>query len=182
MAVYKGRYILKGLGEISPAMEKDLDLAYEICEGYHNDFQCEECGKCCYQKLITILPEEVDRISTAANIPLGEFMSSYVGIAGDGRIMLLRTNPCVFLGKDEKCKIWGDRPEVCKQFPYLVSMFMSRVYLAIVNDDVDILELIDYMDDSWPCTKKIKETVSANVDSAREFRRSQMSCESTKDT
>ncbi len=181
MAVYKGRYILKGLGEISPAMEKDLDLAYEICEGYHNDFQCEECGKCCYQKLITILPEEVDRISTAAKIPLGEFMSSYVGVAGDGMIMLLRTDPCAFLGKDKKCRIWEDRPEICKQFPYLVSMFMGRVYLSIVNDDADILELIDYMDNSWPCTKNIKETISAKVATAREFRRSQAPCESAKD-
>lgn len=181
MAIYRGRYILQGLGEISPAMEKDLDLAYEICNEYHNNFQCEECGKCCYQKLITILPEEVDRISTAAKIPLGEFMSSYVGIAGDGRIMLLRTDPCAFLGKDKRCGIWEDRPEVCKQFPYLVSMFMSRIYLAIMNDDVDILELIDYMDDSWPCTKKIKETISAKVDTAREFRRSQTSRESTND-
>lgn len=181
MAVYRGRYILQGLGEISPAMEKDLDLAYEICEEYHNDFQCEECGKCCYQKLITILPEEVDRISAAAKIPLGEFMSSYVGIAEDNRIMLLRTNPCAFLGKDKKCKIWMDRPEICKQFPYLVSTFMSRVYLAIMNDDVDVLELINYMDDSWPCTKKIKGTISAKVISAREFRKSQMSYESTKE-
>lgn len=178
MAVYRGRYILQGLGEISPAMEKDLDLAYGICEEYQNSFQCEECGKCCYQKLITILPEEVDRISTAAKVPLGEFMSSYVEIAGDGRIMLLHTNPCAFLDKDKKCKIWMDRPEVCKQFPYRVSKFMSCVYLAIMNDDADVLELIDYMDDCWSCTKKIKGTISAKVVNAREFRRSQMSWES----
>lgn len=179
MAVYRGRYILQGLGEISPTMEKDLDLAYDICEEYHNDFQCEECGMCCYQKLITILPEEVDRISTAAKVPLGEFMSSYVGIAEDNRIMLLRTNPCAFLGKDKKCSIWEDRPEICKQFPYLVSTFMSRVYLAIMNEDADVLELIDYMDDSWPCTKKIKGTIPAKVAVARELKRSQVVCKST---
>ncbi|HKM09933.1 MAG TPA: YkgJ family cysteine cluster protein [Candidatus Methanomethylophilaceae archaeon] len=173
MAVYRGRYILQGLGEISPEMEKDLDLAYDICEYMHNEFPCEECGKCCYQDLITILPEEVDRVSSAAKIPLGKFMSSYAGIASDGRIMLLQTNPCAFLGKDNGCTIWKDRPQICDDFPYMVSMFMSRVYLAIVNEEADILELIDYMDDSWPCTVRIKGSVSKKVDEAREIRRSQ---------
>lgn len=175
MAIYRGRYVLQGLGEISPEMEKDLDLAYDVCEGMHNEFPCEECGKCCHQDLITILPEEVDRVSSAAKIPLGEFMSSYAGIAGDGRIMLLQTDPCAFLGKNNRCTIWKDRPQVCEDFPYLVSMFMSRVYLAIVNEEADILELIGYMDDSWPCTRKIKDSISKRVEEAREMRRSQMS-------
>lgn len=170
MAVYRGRYILQGLPEISDEMEKDLDLAYDICQNYHSSFPCEECGRCCHQKLITILPEEVDRISSAAGVPLGEFMSKYVGLSKDGRIMLLRTDPCAFLGKDKKCRIWKDRPEVCREFPYLVSTFMSRVYLAIVNEDTDILELIDYMDGRWPCTNNIRETIVGKVAEARELR------------
>lgn len=170
MAVYRGHYILQGLPEISEEMEKDLDRAYAICEDYHRSFPCQECGKCCHQKLITILPEEVDRISSAAHIPLGEFVSKYVGVAGDGRIMMLRTDPCAFLGKNKRCTIWNDRPEVCREFPYLVSTFMSRVYLAIVNEGADILELIDYMDDSWPCTGNIKDTIVGKVDEARTLR------------
>ncbi|MGI6472485.1 MAG: YkgJ family cysteine cluster protein [Candidatus Methanomethylophilaceae archaeon] len=173
MAVYRERYILQGLGEISPEMEKDLDIAYGLCEELHNEFPCEECGRCCHQELITLLPEEVDRVSSASGVPLGEFMSSYVGVAGDGRIMLLKTNPCAFL-KKEKCSIWDSRPQICKDFPYLVSTFMSKVYLAIVNEEADILEMIDYMDDSWPCTLKIKGCISERVDEAREKRKSQI--------
>lgn len=170
MAVYRGRYILQGLPEISDEMEKDLDLAYDICRHYHSSLPCQECGRCCHQKLITILPEEVDRISSAAGVPLGEFMSKYVGFSKDGRIMLLRTDPCAFLGKDKKCRIWEDRPEVCREFPYLVSTFMSRVYLAIANEDADILELIDYMDREWPCTNNIRETIVGKVEEARGIR------------
>ncbi len=173
MAVYRGQYILQGLGEIPPDMEKDLDIAYELCEELHREFPCEECGKCCYQELITLLPEEVDRISSASGVPLGEFMSSYIGIAGDNRIMLMKTNPCAFL-KKEKCSIWDSRPQVCKDFPYLVSTFISKVYLAIVNEDADILEMIEYMDESWPCTMKIKNNISERVDKAREKRKSHM--------
>jgi hypothetical protein len=41
MAVYRGKYILKGLKEITPEMEKDLDLAYDICMSYKDGFPCE---------------------------------------------------------------------------------------------------------------------------------------------
>ena len=78
-----------------------------------------------------------------------------------------KTNPCAFLGPDNRCTIWKGRPEICNEFPYLVSMFMSRVYLAIVNPEVDILDLIRYMDDSWPCTGIIKGRIPGLVDEAR---------------
>jgi hypothetical protein len=47
---------------------------------------------------------------------------------------------------------------------------MSRVYLAIVNEGADVLELIDYMDGEWPCTKNIRETIVEKVAEAREIR------------
>ena len=47
---------------------------------------------------------------------------------------------------------------------------MSRVYLAITNPDADILELISYMDDTWPCTKEIKSRIVGLVEQARKAR------------
>lgn len=46
-------------------------------------------------------------------------------------------------------------------------MFMSRVYLALVNPDIDIMELIEYMDDTWPCTKVIKSSIKQKIEHAR---------------
>jgi Fe-S-cluster containining protein len=167
MAVYRGKYILQGLKEISPEMEKDLDLAYEICISYKDDFPCEMCGRCCHQPSILILPDEVDPIATAAGIPLHDFVSRYLVRTSDGRLLFSKTDPCAFLNKDNRCKIWKDRPEVCRDFPYAVSMFMSRVYIALTDDDADIIELIEYMDGSWPCTKVIKAGISEKVKEAR---------------
>ena len=69
MAVYRGKYILEGLGSITPEMEHNLDLAYGICMSYKEDFPCEMCGRCCHQPHIVVRPEEIDRISSSANIP-----------------------------------------------------------------------------------------------------------------
>ncbi|AGI47973.1 Uncharacterized protein family (UPF0153) [Thermoplasmatales archaeon BRNA1] len=172
MALYRGKYDLQGLAEISPEMEKDLDLAYEICMSYRGEFPCEMCGKCCHQPNIIIRPDEVERVCAAAGTDLYTFMTQYVYQTGDGRILFNKRagEPCRFLGKDNRCTIWKDRPQICDDFPYLVSMFMSRVYLALTNEKADILRLIDYMDDSWPCTKDIKRTIAAKVEEGRRKR------------
>ena len=168
MAVYKGKYVLQGLKEITPEMEKDLDLAYSICMSYKDGFPCEMCGRCCCQPNIAVRPEEVDRIAHAAGIPLHEFITGYLVRTSDGRMLFKRTGPCAFLDGDNRCRIWKDRPEICRDFPYAVSMFMSRVYIALTDDDADIVELIEYMDDSWPCTKVIWSTIAEKIQKARQ--------------
>lgn len=167
MAKYRGKYILEGLDKITPEMERDLDAAYGICMDYKSEFPCEMCGRCCHQPQIIVLPEEVDRISSAAGIPLYDFMTKYIVRTSDGRMLFRKTNPCAFLGPDKKCKIWKNRPSICDDFPYGVSMFMSRVYLAITNPDADIMKLIEYMDDTWPCTGCIKSSIYEKVEKAR---------------
>jgi len=171
MAVYRGKYILQGLKEISPEMEKDLDMAYDICMSYKDNFPCEMCGRCCHQPNIAILPEEVDPIATAAGIPLHVFIGKYIVRTSDGRLLFSKTDPCAFLNEENRCRIWKDRPEVCRDFPYAVSMFMGRVYIALTNENADIIELIDYMDESWPCTKVIKNDISKKVNDAKALRK-----------
>lgn len=177
MALYRGKYILPDLDKITPEMEKDLDLAYDICEVYREEFPCEMCGRCCHQANIIVRPEEVERVAAAGQVPLYDFMTQWVYRTEDGRILFNKEPdaPCRFLGKDRKCTIWQDRPEICDDFPYLVSMFMSRVYLAIVNPQVDILRMIAYMDDTWPCTREIKASIVDRVAAARKQRAARLS-------
>ncbi len=167
MAVYRGKYVLQGLGSISPEMERNLDVAYGLCMSYKEEFPCEMCGRCCHQPNIVVRPEEVDRISAAAGVPLHEFVRDYLVRTDDGRLLFKKTKPCAFLGEDNRCSIWESRPQICDDFPYAVSMFMSRVYLALTNPDADVLDLISYMDDGWPCTRVIKRDIKERVEAAR---------------
>lgn len=173
MAVYRGKYELEGLARITPEMEKDLDLAYDLCMSLRNEFPCEMCGRCCHQPNIIVRPEEVDRISYAAGIDLFTFMTEYVYQTYDGRLLFNKPEhgPCRFLGKDNRCTIWKDRPQICDDFPYMVSMLMSRIYLAVTNPDADIDKMIAYMDDSWPCTRDIKSRIHGLVEEGRRKRK-----------
>ena len=167
MAVYRGKYVLEGLGSISPELEHNLDIAYDVCMSYRKDFPCEMCGRCCHQPHIIVRPDEIDCVSSAAGIPIYDFMRDYLVRTDDGRFLFKKTDPCAFLGKDNRCRIWKDRPQICDDFPYAVSMFMSRVYLALTNPDADIMDLISYMDDSWPCSRVIRKDIAERIEAVR---------------
>jgi Fe-S-cluster containining protein len=170
MVLYRGKYELDGLAAISPEMEKDLDLAYDICQSLRDELPCEMCGRCCHQPNIIIRPEEIDRVASAANLTPFMFKRNYVVEMPDGRFLINKQNdgPCPFLGEDKRCTIWKDRPQICDDFPYAVSMFMSRVYLALTNPDADIMKLTSYMDMKWPCTKVIRRSIKKKIDERRE--------------
>ena len=175
MAIYRDRYILDGLDEIPPDMLRDLDIAYDLCQTLKDTSPCEMCGKCCHQPFITVRDEEVESVAQAAGTDAVSFMFQYLTRDNEeGKWLFRHTNPCAFLNDDNRCRIWKGRPEICNEFPYMVSMFMSRVYLSIVNEGHDILPVLEYMDDTWPCTKIIKERIPGLIEEARIKRRSML--------
>lgn len=175
MAIYRDRYILDGLDEIPPDMLRDLDIAYDLCQTLKDTSPCEVCGKCCHQPFITVRDEEVESVAQAAGTDAVSFMFQYLTRDNEeGKWLFRHTNPCAFLNDDNRCRIWKGRPEICNEFPYMVSMFMSRVYLSIVNEGHDILPDLEYMDDTWPCTKIIKERIPGLIEEARIKRRSML--------
>ncbi|MCL2608083.1 MAG: YkgJ family cysteine cluster protein [Methanomassiliicoccaceae archaeon] len=166
MAVYRDKYILEGLDSIDENMQKDLDLAYDVCKHMHDSYECTMCGKCCRQPNITVMDREVERIAGCVSMNVHDFENEYL-YREDGRWLFRKTDACRFLNEDNKCAIWKERPEICRDFPYMVSKFMSRVYLSIVNNaDIDL----SYMDDDWPCTSMIRDSIHALIKDAREKR------------
>ncbi|MCQ2056391.1 MAG: YkgJ family cysteine cluster protein [archaeon] len=169
MALYRGKYVLEGLDEIPTDMIKDLDLAYNTCHSLIDDFPCSMCGKCCHQPFIVIRDEEIDSLAEYVGMKASSFIKNYLHRdSSNGKWFFRYTNPCVFLNKNNKCSIWNGRPEICREFPYLVSMFVSRVYLAITHENYEID--IEYMDDTWPCTKIIKSKIKSMIEEARRKR------------
>lgn len=167
---YRGKYILEGLDEIPPDMLCDLDLAYMICKELQKIAPCECCGRCCHQPYITVMDEEVGRISEHIGIDSEEFIATYLH-REEGRWLFKKTaeGPCAFLGDDNRCTIWSGRPEICRDFPYMVSKLMSLVYLSLVHD---VEPDLSYMDDTWPCTSVIKSAITKMIADVRTVRNS----------
>ena len=74
--------------------------------------RCRQCGKCCRWLLIGIRDfREVDTDFVKAR-------GLKIVDVGDFYVALYATGPkCKHLGKDNKCKIYEDRPKSCKKYP-----------------------------------------------------------------
>ena len=76
------------------------------------------CGaRCCSWSFIELTPDEatrLQRIATEKHVPQPEI----VAYDRDGKQgFVMHATPCTFLGKDNLCSIYKDRPETCRNFP-----------------------------------------------------------------
>ena len=169
MVKYRNKYILDGLDEIPESMLNDLDAAYSVCSELHNEVPCECCGRCCHQPNITVMDDEVERIAEAAGMETYDFVTAFLYRKEERWLFSKKTGmACAFLDDNNRCRIWASRPEICRDFPYLVSKLMSMVYLAIAHSEYEMD--MSYMDDTWPCTAVIKTRLNDKVSAERKRR------------
>lgn len=114
-----------------------LDAAVqETADRVWERIDCRQCANCCRTMQVEIDDDDIARLAPRLGMSVEEFHEKYVTMAVfDEKI--LKTQPCVFLGEDNTCSVYDDRPKVCRDFPYLHAKdFRSRTYMMIDNTAV----------------------------------------------
>lgn len=63
----------------------------------------------------------------------GAFIETYLRVDEDGDFVA-KTTPCPFLGADNFCSIYGERPSDCRRFPYTdEDVIVKRQALTLKN-------------------------------------------------
>ncbi|MEI7827170.1 MAG: YkgJ family cysteine cluster protein [Euryarchaeota archaeon] len=88
---------------------------------------CADCAlpRCCYFDIVRLTPDDVARLSKRLEISSKEFVAQHCTPfvdAQDRRYAhaLKKAKPCEFLGEDDRCRVYADRPTVCADFPLVV--------------------------------------------------------------
>ena len=75
------------------------------------EFKCREnCGECC--GLVGFTREFLERNKDKMQRPVEEF----VGWKNSELIPFTKTAACCFLNADKTCAVYGERPDICKEF------------------------------------------------------------------
>lgn len=116
--------------------EKLDQIVEETTESVWKQIDCTTCAHCCKTLQIVVDEKDVKRLATRLGISAREFSRRYVGTAED-RTKHFTSSPCHFLGADNKCSVYEDRPQACRDFPYLhTNGFRSRTLMMIENASV----------------------------------------------
>lgn len=76
---------------------------------------------------------DIKRISKVLSLKESVFIERYLRIDEEGDYVL-KSKPCPFLGTDNYCSIYNDRPSDCRRFPYTdEDVFVKRPQLTLKN-------------------------------------------------
>jgi Fe-S-cluster containining protein len=78
---------------------------------------CLTCGNCCKNYSPRFKTTDIKRISKYLKMKEGQFIETYLNLDLDGDYVA-KTAPCPFLGTDNYCSIYEERPGDCARFPY----------------------------------------------------------------
>jgi Fe-S-cluster containining protein len=110
-----------------------LSRLQEIHEEAFNKVDCLSCANCCKNYSPRFKTPDIKRISKLLGLREGVFIETYLKEDEDGDFVL-QTVPCPFLGADNFCSIYEDRPSDCRRFPYTdEDVLIKRTSLTIKN-------------------------------------------------
>jgi uncharacterized protein len=78
-------------------------------------YQCNQCGRCCHNQVITLSPYDVIRIARAARISTGEAVAKYTVRRGSV-LKFTQDGSCAAL-HNTSCALHSGRPLACRLYP-----------------------------------------------------------------
>lgn len=105
--------------------------------GLHEDafskIDCVQCANCCKNYSPRFKTPDIKRISKHLKMRESEFIEKYLRVDEEGDYVV-KSTPCPFLGVDNYCSIYDQRPSDCHRFPYTdEDVFIKRQALTLKN-------------------------------------------------
>jgi len=94
---------------------------------------CLKCANCCKKYSPRFKTPDIKRISKLLKMKEGDFIETYLRVDEDGDYVA-NSIPCPFLGSDNYCSIYDNRPSDCHRFPYTdEDVIIKRQPLTLKN-------------------------------------------------
>ncbi len=115
----------------------DKNKAIRVLPSLHEEafeqVDCLACANCCKNYSPRFKTPDIKRISKVLSLKESVFIERYLRIDEEGDYVL-KSKPCPFLGTDNYCYIYNDRPSDCRRFPYTdEDVFVKRPQLTLKN-------------------------------------------------
>ena len=112
---------------------KVLKRLPELNEEAFAKIDCLQCANCCKNYSPRFKTPDIKRISKHLKMKESEFIETYLKVDEEGDFVA-KSTPCPFLGADNYCRIYDQRPSDCHRFPYTdEDVFIKRQALTLKN-------------------------------------------------
>ncbi len=106
------------LNKLKKLRPGDLDdqfhsLHHEVFE----EVDCLSCANCCSTTSPIFQMTDIERLAKSFKMKSSEFIDQYL-MLDEENDYVLKSSPCPFLGYDNKCIVYDDRPKACREYPH----------------------------------------------------------------
>ncbi|MFN4005900.1 MAG: YkgJ family cysteine cluster protein [Chitinophagaceae bacterium] len=113
--------------------KKVLPQLPELHEQAFQTIDCLNCAACCKNYSPRFKTTDIKRISKYLKMKESDFIATYLLLDADGDYVA-KTAPCPFLGADNACNIYDQRPSDCARFPYTdEDVLIKRTNITLKN-------------------------------------------------
>ncbi len=115
----------------------DKNKVLKQLPGLHEEafekMDCLACANCCKNYSPRFKTPDIKRIARHLRMKESVFIETYLKVDEEGDFVT-RSAPCPFLGEDNYCSIYEQRPSDCQRFPYTdEDVFIKRQALTLKN-------------------------------------------------
>lgn len=112
---------------------KVLKRLPDLDEEAYEKIDCLQCANCCKNFSPRFKTPDVKRISKHLRMRESDFIETYLRVDEEGDFVV-KSTPCPFLGADNYCSIYDERPSDCRRFPYTSEdVIIKRQPLTLKN-------------------------------------------------
>ncbi len=95
-----------------------LDIKVQkLHEEVFEKYDCLTCANCCRTLGPRITGRDIEKLSKFLKIRPSDFVSKYLKIDEDNDYVF-QSMPCPFLGEDNNCIVYSERPKACSEYPH----------------------------------------------------------------
>ena len=94
---------------------------------------CLSCGNCCRSLGPRLTDKDVERMAKSLRMKSVDFIRQYLKIDED-KDMVFKSMPCPFLGEDNYCAVYEDRPKACREYPHTDRRRFYQIYNLTVKN------------------------------------------------
>lgn len=116
-----------------PDKNKVLKQLPDLSAEAYDRVDCLSCANCCKHYSPRFKTPDIKRISRHLRMKESQFIETYLKVDEEGDYVV-RSSPCPFLGADNYCSIYEERPSDCHRFPYVdEDVLIKRPQLTLKN-------------------------------------------------
>ena len=113
---------------------------------------CLDCANCCKTMTPTFTQKDIRTAARELGMKPKEFTEKYLYV-DDEDDWVLEDTPCPLLDKNNKCRIYEERPRSCREFPHTNKKKMVNLIDTIYDNSLScpaVLEIVNKMKAARP--------------------------------